>query len=498
MGDRGSITEPAAAPEFSAWTVPELSFRIEYSGEVLEQIRQTAVEGYHRVPRGGVETGGILFGTHIKGAVRITAWRPIACDYTSGPSFLLSENDEAALARALKAYARNPRLTGLQPVGWYRSHNRSQIWLSDSDLTFFNRFFPRPWQIALIVRPASFAPTRAGFFFRHADGSLRTESSYQEFVLTPLLTARPAEFDDPEPEPPSEESPVAAAHAESAPSIQLEPPALEPPRMREGRRAWYIAAALCLAGAALAFWLMLPPRGLSLSVVETQGELHIAWDSSAKSIQDAKSGRLQIDDRGAHTEVKLTPADLRSASVFYARQSGNVAVRLVVDVPGSPPVMEMTRFLAPEPPRQTPTPQARAEPPPPPPTPPASRPSSGRIIWTGRLSKNTRLVIQRHRASTGAVTGTFPSGAARVAAFPAERTAEGITLYTANTRYSRPLTTPPSDYNDRNATTYTWNPERAAEVRVLERPEKQNGYRLVLTSTAPRLSLIVIDWRAAP
>ena len=65
------MTGTAVRPEFATWSAPGHSLRIEYSAEVLEQIRETAVDGYHRVPHGGVETGGILFGTHEEDTVRI-------------------------------------------------------------------------------------------------------------------------------------------------------------------------------------------------------------------------------------------------------------------------------------------------------------------------------------------------------------------------------------------------------------------------------------------
>ena len=197
QGWKGIMAEASLARKFETWSVPGHSVRIEYSRAALEEIRTAAVDGYHRAPHGGVETGGILFGTHQKRAVRITAGRPIACEFAKGPSFLLSEREEAALADTLKDWCGDPELAKLEPVGWYRAHNRSEILLCDTDLSFFNRFFPQDWQVGLIVRPARLAPTRAGFFFREPGGSIRTEGSYGEFVLAPFqvtlqLDAQPA------------------------------------------------------------------------------------------------------------------------------------------------------------------------------------------------------------------------------------------------------------------------------------------------------------------
>jgi proteasome lid subunit RPN8/RPN11 len=138
------MTGTAVASKFATWSAPGHAFRIEYSTAVLEQIREIAVDGYHRVPHGGVETGGILFGTHQE--ERRCASRPgaIVCEYAKGPSFLLSEKDEAALAEALESWRGDADLAGLEPVGWYRAHTRSEVLLSDADLAFFNKFFRSP------------------------------------------------------------------------------------------------------------------------------------------------------------------------------------------------------------------------------------------------------------------------------------------------------------------------------------------------------------------
>jgi hypothetical protein len=345
---------------------------------------------------------------------------------------------------------------------------------------------------------------------------------------------------------------------------------------------WYAASLSVLAFAALGFWLLKPSyQGLTLSATDMGGQLRIAWDGAARSIGHAKSGSIEIDDHGVRTQVNLTPADLRSGSLFYARQSGDVAVRLTVDVPGSPPVVETTRFLRPgesgtapaprldaakepEPQPQPEASQARVESPPPQAPPPSLRPpapvksarrvipfrapdkaprrssidipsiappkienlpaappagltsvlgpapvspaapaapprpaaTSGRIVWTGKLAKNGRLVVERNHASSGAITGVLPEVAARVSAYPGDLTAGGITLFTADPRYSQPLTEKAGAENGWNPTTYTWNPKRASRIKVVEHPGPQNGYKLVLQSDLPKLSVVMLEWRA--
>jgi proteasome lid subunit RPN8/RPN11 len=165
------------------WQVPECPFVIEYSPSVMEEIRLAAIDAFFTMPRGGVEIGGVLFGERADHRVRIAAHRPMPCEYANGPSFLLSDRDHAGLAALFENAAGDPLLHGLVPVGWYHSHTRSEIFLSDPDIEIHNRYFPQPWQVALVLRPAGMKPTRAGFFFRQRDGSIQHTASYREFVL---------------------------------------------------------------------------------------------------------------------------------------------------------------------------------------------------------------------------------------------------------------------------------------------------------------------------
>jgi len=52
---------------------------------------------------------------------------------------------------------------GSKIVGWYHTHPHMGIFLSHYDTWLHNNFFPEPWQVALVVEPAS---STAGFFIR--------------------------------------------------------------------------------------------------------------------------------------------------------------------------------------------------------------------------------------------------------------------------------------------------------------------------------------------
>ena len=180
------------------WTTPQCSFAIEYFPRVLDDIRLAVVDAFFSLPRGGAEIGGILLGSHEAKRVLIADYQPLDCEHAFGPGFTLSERDRMQLAELLAA--ERPR--ELQPVGWYHSHTRSDIFLSDTDLEIYHQYFPEAWHVALVMKPHTFQPARAGFFFRGAGGAIHATASYREFVLQPLAV-RPL----PAPGPPLEPHP---------------------------------------------------------------------------------------------------------------------------------------------------------------------------------------------------------------------------------------------------------------------------------------------------
>ena len=82
------------------WSVAGHSAQIEYALSVLDQIRAHAIEGFNKVPHGGIEIGGVLFGERGEKRVSILAARPLACEYALGPSFAGSVTPFNVLAAA--------------------------------------------------------------------------------------------------------------------------------------------------------------------------------------------------------------------------------------------------------------------------------------------------------------------------------------------------------------------------------------------------------------
>jgi len=77
------------------------AIRIEYSRQAMETVRTAVNDGFYTLSRGGLEVGGVLFGRHTAGTLRILEARPLACEHASGPAFVLSTKDEAGLQQLL-------------------------------------------------------------------------------------------------------------------------------------------------------------------------------------------------------------------------------------------------------------------------------------------------------------------------------------------------------------------------------------------------------------
>jgi proteasome lid subunit RPN8/RPN11 len=348
--------------ELELWEVDGVA-RIEYSRAVMEQLRIDAVDGFHRLAHGGVEIGGVLFGVREGSAVKVLAHRALECEHEFGPSFTLSENDRRAL-EGLLALPASAELSGMEPVGWYHSHTRKEILLTETDLELYQKYFPKPWQIALVLRPNRFDPVRAGFFFREPDGTIQAEASRNEFALTHSRRSNTHAAPDLVPMhavalPMSTPISLGAAIELTLADRVSSPPAkfvgeksIEPlplpPRTRRALGTWILLAAAIVIITSGVLYLIFgssKPAVLSLRAVDVGGQLRVDWDRNSSIIAQSQSGILEIEDGPAKVNVDLSPEHLRAGNITYLRNSGSVLVRLWVRGADGKVGMEMTRFL---------------------------------------------------------------------------------------------------------------------------------------------------------
>lgn len=378
------------------WSVLECPFAIEYLPQVMDDMRLAVVDAFFSLPRGGAEIGGILLGRHTDKRVTIAEYVALDCEHAMGPSFVLSPRDEAKLQELLGQAGSDP--AGLEAVGWYHSHTRSEIFLSEADQDVHKRFFPEPWQVALVFKPHTFQPMRCGFFFTEPDGSIHSNASYLEFALEamplrpvptgvapampvggPRLLHRepdnagavinipveaPAEKTAKYAVPAATEPPAAPAPAPDPVALVAPKFATLAPEARSGRRlkavlAW-LAVGLALAGFAFQTRQVWMPKllgqarpaaesaasgSLGLSTADTNGQLQIRWDRSSPVVQQSTGAVLTIADGGlVAKEIHLDPEHLRSGTFTYGRESEQVDVTLTVSPPYGKPVRELAGF----------------------------------------------------------------------------------------------------------------------------------------------------------
>lgn len=360
------MTEPIAESIFGSWSAPEVSQAIEYPLEVMDEIRAAATEGLQKLARGGLEVGGVLFGVRRENGLRILTWRPISCEYALGPTLQLSERDRAELRRLIDSAPQDPDLEGLQPVGWFVSHTRSEILLARQDLEIFDGFFPQPWQIALVLRPTQGGVARAGFFVRETDGSLKSDSSYQEFTVTPLhRAAKLAEAPVPvakersnsrlKPEP-AVLAPAmpAIARAEPSPTAHVEPPLFRTLERSRNPRGWMwtlpVILGLIVAGLLVKQrYLVKENQTFFFHVYETGGTVQIEWDQNAAPVRNAHLGAIDVKDNGETKRYPLADEALHSGRMPYVRHGGDLEIRMTVYPVGFSPVQQFAHFLDPGP-----------------------------------------------------------------------------------------------------------------------------------------------------
>ncbi len=267
--------------QYRTWAPPESPIRIEYTAQLLREVRLESTHG---------DAGGVLFGVRHGNELRVLAARSLV--------------DE-----------RDPRLAGLDPVGIFAARTRGEIFMTESDLERFEEF-NGPGAVALVVSGA-----RAGFFVRETGGSMLAIKSYLEFPM-PEGPPETALVRTPQPKP----EPKPAERANIAPS-------------RFVTLTWIALGALSVFTIFIVLgseWTTPAPLGLTVRGV--QGQLRIAWNLEAA----ARRGQLEIRDGARQIAIPIS-AMLTSAT--YTPNGGDVEVRLIVSDGGAQSRLETARFL---------------------------------------------------------------------------------------------------------------------------------------------------------
>ena len=227
--------------DYAVWESPQL--RVEYPLALFHEIDFTVNEGYRRIPHGGIETGGLLFGERTGSVVQIQAFRVIECEHAFGPSFQLSDRDVERVEQQLAGYQTDAELARMVPLGWFAAHTRSELVMNDREAEVFKRLFPESGALLLLVKPEKFKPTRFLFLPRQADGAEERDGADATFIL-PLpgraaRAARPRRDATPTADGPEQFSPAAPAKMPPEPvALDAMPFGAPPEKPRVSEEAW--------------------------------------------------------------------------------------------------------------------------------------------------------------------------------------------------------------------------------------------------------------------
>jgi proteasome lid subunit RPN8/RPN11 len=143
----------------SHWAV-----RVYVSQSAIAQINEHAASDMDN------EVGGALLGRWRKdardGSQFVVVEAMLPARHTRHGSAFLTFTQESLLGFHEEQASRFPRK---QIVGWFHTHPRMGVFLSEYDLWLAEHFFPASWQVSLVVEPHS---STGGFFVRDENGQL--------------------------------------------------------------------------------------------------------------------------------------------------------------------------------------------------------------------------------------------------------------------------------------------------------------------------------------
>jgi TonB family protein len=174
------IDLPSSEDAFYTWEVAQKPVAVRLPLTLIDRLESEAVENFRSLSSRGSEIGGVLLGSTTPGTpvvVTVADYHLIACEYSRGPLYRLSDADLARFEQAIERYGNG---SGPHVVGYFRSHTRKGLSLDAEDLAFFEPRFLDPHHMALLIRPFATKVSSAGIFIRE-NGRLGGDASYREF-----------------------------------------------------------------------------------------------------------------------------------------------------------------------------------------------------------------------------------------------------------------------------------------------------------------------------
>jgi proteasome lid subunit RPN8/RPN11 len=316
---------------------------VEFAPKTLESIRFESSRAMNGAGRTGI--GGVLLGTQAGCAYRVFDWRPIACDHSRGPGFLLSQRDAAGMAAFLDGVRLEAARRQWKILGWFVSHPHEALMLSGEERAVQKRFFPADG-IAVVIQPDRMGDAACAVFL-----ASEPEPSVL-FHVEPL---------------PIERKDLGARRARTH-GTRRAAPREEPAELADAGGAMNPRRSLVFAGAVVAlcavaggamWWAMrpgqpamesLPPPTpieiLSLHAGPRGGRFAIDWNGQAQALRFASRARLIIRDGEKEFDVPLTREEAMSGLRFFEPRTGHVRVKFRLESADGSRFEEETAYKA--------------------------------------------------------------------------------------------------------------------------------------------------------
>ena len=312
-------------PTQYVWWFPGSPVKVHLDLHVVQRLKDQL--------KSGAQQEGLLFGRTRDGATEILEIEPAP---------------DSGVAEPLDALPKDKPYRAL--VGYYRTESGDLLRLNDRDRELAERYFPKPYQVLLVIQTTDFGPPTATFFFHDADRHM-ADFAFMEFPLDPsLLTIEERNRIRRSQQALSPASPPAERPLAALPAAVL-PPA----RDRWVRYAALWILGLCLIGVAgfaargpvtrflraVATGPNTPPAvpkqsaGLSLGLHARRQntDLELTWSRDSALIAVAQSGVIAIQDGKSKREIPLNAAQVHGGSLLYSPSSDQITMQLMVMTP---------------------------------------------------------------------------------------------------------------------------------------------------------------------
>jgi hypothetical protein len=332
---------------YGTWSHPTLPRRVRYALPVFHEIDFLVSEGYRRIPYGGIEHGGLLFGRTSGDDMEIEAFRQIETEHASGPAFLLSEGDLARVKEQIQGAAADPELAAFEPIGLFVSHSRRELQVdeverrllaslcpqsADGAVQPVSRKFEQCPRLLVLLKPEKFKPTQFAFVFPG-------EPELNIFTLPlPPRRTRPKKKESLAARPSPRKATLIEINepAQALPVPLPEPPAetvAEPSPAPTTKTDWRLlvsaaaASIVLLLGCFLYFdWNFLQPP-IELHAAAEPGHVTLSWLPAETA--GTNEANLHIWSTSSQRIVALSPAERHAGQVKIAGAGNDITVELV-------------------------------------------------------------------------------------------------------------------------------------------------------------------------